>query len=260
MKNEEHKYDRTNILGIEMHRISFDDTVDWIMRRVEEGGPVFAVTPNVDHTNHYRKSADYRGLIQEAHLVVADGVPLLWAAKLLGAPLKGRVNGTDLFEAVARECALAGRSVFLMGGLPGVAETCGDILRNTSPDLKIAGAYSPAKGYLNDEQECARMVEAVKAAAPDVLFVGLPGPGAEVWIHRHYKKCGVPVSINVGASFDFVSGNVKRAPAVFQKTGMEWFYRLVSQPKKLWRRYVLGNPVFLARLFWQLLTNRQRKK
>ncbi len=260
MKDGKDKYDRTNVLGIELHRISFDDAVDWVMRKVEEGGPVFAVTPNVDHTNHYRKSSEYRSMIHEAHLVVADGVPLLWAAKLLGAPLKGRVNGTDLFEAIARACAREGRSIFLMGGISGVAQACADALRKVSPDLKIAGVYSPAKGCLDDEGECVRMVEAVSAAAPDILFVGLPGPRAEVWIHRHYKKCGVPVSINVGASFDFVSGNVKRAPGIFQKTGMEWFYRLVSQPKKLWRRYVLGNPVFLARLVRQMLTNRQGKK
>jgi N-acetylglucosaminyldiphosphoundecaprenol N-acetyl-beta-D-mannosaminyltransferase len=254
MAENDEKIERVNVLGIEIHRISLDETVRWVMRRLNERGkPVFVVTPNVDHTNHYRKNADYRMLIRDAALVVADGVPLLWAARLFGKPLKGRVNGTDLFERLTRACAEEGRSVFLMGGMPGVAEKCAKKLNETSPALKIAGTYAPAKGYLDNRNECEKMVRLAQNARPDVLFLGLPGPGAEMWIHRHYREAGALVSINVGASFDFVSGEVRRAPKFFQKVGLEWLYRLLRQPGKLWRRYIIGNPRFVFRVFVQCL-------
>ena len=256
VENRKRKSERVDVLGIEFDGISLDETVERVMQVAREGGPAFVVTPNVDHTNHFRKNREYRESLREAHLVVADGVPLLWAAKLLGTPLKGRVNGTDLFETLAEACAREGRSIFLTGGMPGVAEKCAEKLREVSPSLKVAGTYAPAKGYLDNSEESAKMVGKARDAKPDILFLGLPGPDAEIWIHRHYRECGVPVCMNVGASFDFVSGEVKRAPRFFQKTGLEWLHRLFTQPKKLWRRYIIGNPIFIFRVVAQFLRTR----
>ncbi len=239
------------MVGIEFDKVSLDETVDQIIGMVRRGVPSFVITPNVDHTNHHRINSEYRQVVKKAALVVADGMPIVWAARLFGTPLKGRVNGTDLFEALAEACAREGLSIYLMGALPGVAEECAKNLKLKSPSLRIAGTYSPAFGYLDNAEESEKMVRLVKEAKPDILFLGVTPPKGETWICRHFEEMGVPVSIQVGGSFDFVAGNVKRAPRFMQKTGLEWLFRFISEPRRLWRRYVIGNPVFIFRVVAQ---------
>lgn len=241
-----------NVLGLGIDNVSFHEAVERIIALIESRRPSFVVTPNVDHTNHYRKHPKYRALIRDAALVVADGVPLLWAARLLGGRLKGRVNGTDLFVRMAKVCAQRGYGVFLLGAMPHASRYCAVRLIDESPHLKIVGRYSPPYGFERDAGENEKIVRMIREARPDILFVGLPGPKAEFWIYDHYRETGAPVSINVGASFDFVSGSVKRAPLIMQQLGLEWLHRFIAQPGKLWKRYVVGNTIFLARVFSSL--------
>jgi N-acetylglucosaminyldiphosphoundecaprenol N-acetyl-beta-D-mannosaminyltransferase len=247
--NKPARDERVDVLGLEIDNVSFDETVERIIGFIEKSEPVFIVTPNVDHTNHCRKHEKYRALLKDAALVVADGVPLLWAARLFGHRLKGRVNGTDLFIRMAQVCAKRGYRMFLLGAMPHASRYCAVRLIDSSPRLQISGRYSPPYGFEHDPEENRKIVRMIREVQPDILFVGLPGPKAEFWIHDHYRRIGVPVSVNVGASFDFVSGSVKRSPLIMQKLGMEWLYRLVTQPGKLWKRYVLGNSIFLMRVF-----------
>jgi len=247
--NEAGKSGRVDVLGLAMDNVSFEEAVDRIVGFIENREPVFIVTPNVDHTNHHRRHEKYRRLLKDAALVVADGVPLLWAARLFGHRLKGRVNGTDLFVRVAEVCAERGYGMFLLGAMPRASRYCAVRLIDSNPRLRIVGRYCPPYGFEHDPEETRKILRMVREARPDILFVGLPGPKAEFWIYDHYREAGVPVSINVGASFDFVSGGVRRAPLIMQKLGLEWLYRLITQPKKLWKRYLLGNSVFLLRVF-----------
>lgn len=246
--------ERVDVLGLGIDNVSFEEAVGEIIEFIERREPCFVVTPNVDHTNHFRRYEKYRSLSNEAALVVADGVPLLWAARLLGRKLKGRINGTDLFVRMAQVCAERGYRMFLLGGMPHAARYCMVRLIDGNPRLQIVGRYSPPFGFEHDPEENRKMVRIIRESRPDILFVGLPGPKAEFWIHDHYRDIGVPVSINVGASFDFVSGSVRRAPFIMQKLGLEWLYRLATQPKKLLRRYLIGNSIFLLRVFFHFLS------
>ena len=192
----------------------------------------------------------------KASLVVPDGIPLLWAAKFLGMPLKGRVNGTDLFEKLCEAAAANKYTLFFLGGRPGAAIGAAEILKQRHPGLQVAGAYSPPFGFENDEAENRKIIEMIKNSKPDILFVGLGAPKQEKWICAHKEEYRAPVSIGIGVSFELVSGMVKRAPLWMQRSGLEWFWRLMMEPKRLWRRYI----VEVMRFFWLLLIQRSRKK
>ena len=253
------KSERVDVLGLGIDNMSLDEALERIVALIEARSPCFGVTPNVDHTNHHRRHEKYRRLLGEAALVMPDGVPLLWAACLLGGRLKGRVNGTDLFVQMAKRCAQKGFKMFLLGAMPQALGACVSKLAVENPGLRIAGSYSPPVGFTRDENENRKMIEMIRHAAPDILFLGLPGPMGEYWIYDHYRETGVPFSINVGASFDFVGGVTRRAPPFMRKHGLEWLFRLVTQPRKLWKRYLIGNTIFLGRVFAQATRRLMRK-
>jgi N-acetylglucosaminyldiphosphoundecaprenol N-acetyl-beta-D-mannosaminyltransferase len=241
---------RVNIAGVEIDRYSFDEAIDLILKHVlAKGRPEYVVTPNAQHIVDLQKDLEFQWIYRNAFLVVPDGVSVLRAAKFLRRPLNGRVNGTDLFE---RLCAIAADhqlSVFLMGGRPGAAHCAAEILQQRYPGLKIAGTYCPPFGFERDEVELQRIQDAIRSAAPDILFVGLGAPKQEKWIARNYQALNVPVSLGIGVSFELVSGMVKRAPKLMQKTGFEWLFRLLVEPRRLWKRYVVGNTLFV----WMVL-------
>lgn len=133
----------------------------------------------------------------------------------------------------------------MLGGRPGASQKAAQVLQARYPSLKIAGTYCPPYGFESDPVELKRINLAITTAAPDLLFVGLGAPKQEYWIYNNYQKLGVPVSIGIGVSFELVSGMVKRAPKLLQKTGLEWFFRLIAEPQRLWRRYLVGNTIFI---------------
>jgi N-acetylglucosaminyldiphosphoundecaprenol N-acetyl-beta-D-mannosaminyltransferase len=241
---------RVNIAGVDIDRYSFDEAIDIILKHVlAKGRPEYVVTPNAQHIVDLRKDLEFQLIYQNAFLVVPDGVSVLQAAKFLRCPLNGRVNGTDLFE---RLCAIAADyhlSVFLMGGRPGAANSAAAILQQRYPGLAIAGTYCPPFGFERDETELERIQDAIRTAAPDILFVGLGAPKQEKWIARNYETLKVPISLGIGVSFELVSGMVQRAPKLMQKTGFEWLFRLIVEPRRLWKRYIVGNTLFV----WMVL-------
>jgi N-acetylglucosaminyldiphosphoundecaprenol N-acetyl-beta-D-mannosaminyltransferase len=178
-------------------------------------------------------------------LTVPDGVSLLWAAQVLGSPLKGRVNGTDIFESLCAISAENNFRVFLLGGRPGAADAAANLLQDRHPNLKIAGTYCPPYGFENFPQELDCISSTIKEATPDILFVGLGAPKQEKWIYENYQKLNIPISIGIGVSFELVSGMVTRAPQFMQKMGLEWLFRLLMEPRRLWKRYILGNTIFV---------------
>lgn len=246
---------KINICGVEVDRYSLDQVVDQIINHARSrNAPGYVVTPNAQHIVMLQNNARFRQIYQQATLTVPDGVSLLWAAQFLGTPLQGRVNGTDLFEKLCMSCADAGVKVFFLGGRPGAAEGAAQVLSARHPNLQIAGTYCPPYGFEADLSERARIQEAVATAAPDILFVGLGAPKQEYWIYEHYQQLGIPISIGIGVSFEFVAGAVQRAPKLLQQLGLEWAFRLVTEPKRLWRRYVFGNSSFTWLVLKQKLT------
>jgi len=213
----------------------------------------YAVNPNVDCTVKHSKSAEFQELYAQASLVVVDGVPLLWAAKMLGTPLKERINGTDLFE---RTCELAeqqGYSVFLLGGSVGAASNSCEKLVQRHPGLEIAGWDCPAFGFYKDPEQNKRVQEKIRASGADILFVGLGAPRQDRWMCDYGAGSGVAFAIGVGASFSFVGGLIPRAPVWMQRNGLEWLWRLGKEPRRLSRRYLLEDLPFFSMLLRAVL-------
>jgi exopolysaccharide biosynthesis WecB/TagA/CpsF family protein len=209
------------------------------------------VTPNVDHIIKLQKDEEFQQIYRDASLVLADGMPLLWAAKFLGTPLKEKISGSDLFPKLCTVAAEKGYKVFFLGGRQGAAQKAAEALKMKHNALQVVRCYSPAFGFENSENENKKIVGMIKEARPDILFVGLGAPKQEKWIYKYRNQYQVPVSIGIGVSFEFVAGMVKRAPFCMQKIGLEWFWRLMMEPKRLWKRYLVDDLKFFGLVFKQ---------
>ena len=227
---------RVELFGVPFDAVTFADAIDRLLELAHGDRPTYAVTANVDHIVRLHRSPELRPLYTNADLVVADGMPLIWASRLLRAPLPERVAGSDLFPALCARAAECGLSVYLLGGAPGTAERAAAVLRARHPALKVAGTFCPEYGFEKDPAASRRVVDAVAAARPDILFVGLGSPKQEKWIVANQAACGSRLSVGVGVSFSFVAGDVTRAPQWMRRVGLEWAHRLVQEPRRLWRR------------------------
>ncbi len=242
-----------HLLGLDIHNFTMDETLLAIAEIVERRKFAFAVTPNVDHTMKLRKNAKFRELYAKAGLVVADGMPLIWAAKLLGTPLKERISGADLFD---RTCAMAaqnGYSVFLLGGSPGAAPLACEKLHKMFPDLKIAGWDCPPYGFAKDLEKNKAIQKKIRDSGADILFVGLGAPLQEEWMCEYGEGSGAAFAIGVGVSFSFMGGVIKRAPLWMQRSGLEWLWRLLKEPRRLWKRYLVEALPFFGMLLHAML-------
>jgi N-acetylglucosaminyldiphosphoundecaprenol N-acetyl-beta-D-mannosaminyltransferase len=213
----------------------------------------YAVNPNVDSTVKLRKNAQWRELYAKAELVVVDGVPLLWASKILGTPLKERINGTDLFERTCELAAQQGYSVFLLGGSPGAAAGACEKLQQRHPQLKIAGWDCPPYGFYKVAEQNLAIQRKIRESGADILFVGLGAPQQEQWMSDYGEGSGVAFASAVGVSFSFVGGLIPRAPLWMQRNGLEWLWRLGKEPRRLSRRYLLEDMPFFAILLRAVL-------
>jgi len=236
---------RVSFLGLDIDNVSFQDALARIVNLARDPEPAYVVTPNVDHVMRIQKHARFRRVYREASLVLADGMPVVWASRILGTPVQEKVSGSDLLPGLAPVAAAEGLSIYLLGGQPGAAEACAHTLSARHPSLRIAGVHCPEPGFHLGLGRNRKVIETVRRAAPDILFVALGTPKQEYWIHRHHRELGVPVSIGVGAAFDFLAGAARRAPAWMQRRGLEWLYRLCCEPRRLWKRYLLDDSPFL---------------
>jgi N-acetylglucosaminyldiphosphoundecaprenol N-acetyl-beta-D-mannosaminyltransferase len=237
---------RINIAGVGIDKYSFDEVVELIINyALSHQKPEYVVTPNAMHIVSLQRDADFQDIYRKAFLVVPDGMSLVWAAKFLQTPLSGRVNGTDLFEKLCTIAAEKGLKVFLLGGRPGAAEKAKETLVARHPRLQIVGTYCPPYGFESQPRELDSINSTIRRAAPHILFVGLGAPKQEKWIAANYLHLGVPISVGIGVSFELVSNIVSRSPVLMQKAGLEWLFRLLVEPQRLWKRYILGNPAFI---------------
>ncbi|MDI6711719.1 MAG: WecB/TagA/CpsF family glycosyltransferase [Anaerosomatales bacterium] len=192
-----------------------------------------------------RASRAYARLVADTDrcVTLADGASVAYAARFLGYEHVGRCPGPDLMEEVCASAAERGVPIFLLGGGPGIADALADTLGARHPGLVVAGAATPPFGEWSEETNRA-LVEAVKQSGARILFMGVSAPKQEIWAYEHLDELGIPI-VCVGAAFDFLSGRKPRAPKWMRKIGLEWLFRLITEPRRLWKRYLIGNLVFL---------------
>jgi N-acetylglucosaminyldiphosphoundecaprenol N-acetyl-beta-D-mannosaminyltransferase len=241
------------ILGVPIDNLTMDEALARCEAFVEAGrrsGRTHQIaTVNADFVVNSLHDPELRRILQEADMATADGMPLVWASRLLGGPLPGRVTGADLVPALAGRAAERGYSIYFLGAKPGVAAQAAELLARRHPGLRVAGVYSPpAASVLEmDRSVC----EQVRAAKPDILLVAFGNPKQEKWIRMYAPELQVPVAIGIGGTLDMIVGVTKRAPAWMQRAGLEWFYRLSQEPRRLLKRYVHDFAYFGYFFAWQ---------
>lgn len=236
---------KVRLFGIEFDNCSMQEAIHLIEQAIKQKKPSLVVTPNAQHINIVKKDKEFKKICNEASLVFPDSVPLIWASRILGQPLKERVAGSDILPTFCKIVARKKYKIFLLGAEPGVAKKAAKILESKNPGLVISDTYSPPFGFERDERENLKIIKMINTCKPDVLFVGLGTPKQEKWSWNYKDKMSVPVIICVGATFDFIAQKSNRAPYWMQKSGLEWFHRLCQEPRRLWKRYLIGNIIFI---------------
>jgi len=237
---------RLDLFGVQIDCVDRATAVERIRGFLTAGTPHQVITVNLDFLHKAEHDSEFRATINEADLAVADGMPIVWISRVLGTPLTERVTGVELVEESCRLAAQTGRGVFFLGAGPGVAEAAARRARDRHPGL-IVQAYAPPLGPITlDENEST--IEMIRKAQPSFLFVALGAPRQDLWIREHRERLGVPVAMGVGCVLDLLAGAVRRAPSWMQATGFEWTYRLMQEPRRLWRRYLLDDLPLFGRL------------
>ncbi len=243
---------RQAIPGVSLRNLWFDaiteaECVSHVLASLKDGRGGWIITINLDHLRRTNHDPDYKRLADEASLRVCDGVPLLWAARLQGTPLPGQIAGSNMVYTLT--AASAGQfSVYLLGGDPSTAERAAQILVDQYAGLEIAGTECPPFGFEQDEAALLAMRQRLEKARPDIIYVALGSPKQELLIQELRKILPEAWWIGVGISFSFITGDVARAPRWIQRCGLEWLHRLVQEPRRLFRRYVVEGLPFAVGL------------
>lgn len=242
---------KINILGIGVSAINLEQAVAQIDSWLQSRQPNYVCVTPVHGIMECQYDATLKGIYNAAGLVTPDGMPLVWLGRLLGYPHVRRVYGPDLMLAVCEHSLGPGYRHYFYGGAPGVAERLGANLQKRFPGLQVAGYFSPPYRPLT-AQEDEEVIQMINTTEPDIVWVGLGAPKQEIWMAEHLGRLSAPVLIGVGAAFDFHTGLKPQAPRWMQRSGLEWFFRLLTEPRRLWRRYLVYNPLFVAKILLQL--------
>lgn len=242
---------RIEMMGCQIDNLSMDETLQKIDGFIKRGSPQQHVVVNVDKIVKAHRDPDLRRIINECSLVSADGMPVVWASRLLGKGLKERVAGIDLFEALMKRAAEQGWRVFLLGATQEVVAGVEDLYEKKYPGLTVAGFRN---GYWRPDEERG-VVEQIKAARADLLFVAISSPKKEQFLGAYQGEMKVPFAMGVGGTFDVAVGKVKRAPLWMQRSGLEWFFRFLQEPRRMFRRYFVDDVAFL----WLLVKEGTRR-
>ena len=251
-----------NFFGIPILNTTMAEAVGWIIagsvgevgtsdgRHVQpHSGAKQLAFVNPDCLNIAWQDADYREALLAAERVIPDGIGIHIGCRMLGQALRENVNGTDMFPLLCEAAAAAGRSIYLLGARPGIAAAAADNMRQRFPALKVAGTRD---GYFSEAEESA-VIDTINHSGADLLLVAFGAPRQDIWLRQRRAELRPPVCMGVGGLFDFYSGRIARAPVWMREIGLEWLYRLLQEPGRMWRRYVIGNPLFLFRVWRQTL-------
>lgn len=234
--------ERAEVLGVPLHAARMDQAVEACRRAVVERRPLTIGVVNAAKLVHMRDDPLLRRSVLSSDLVLADGQAVVWASRLLGSPLPERVAGIDLFQELLALADREGFTLYLLGGREEVVQDVAQRIRESYPSARIAGLRN---GYFEESEE-AQIAKDIATADPDILFVAISTPKKELFLARWSGQLGVRVCHGVGGSFDVFSGRISRAPTRWRQLGLEWLHRLLQEPRRMWRRYLVTNSVFLA--------------
>ena len=239
-----------DILGVPVARLTEHEALAVVEKLFARETPAFIAHTNAHTLNLAYEDPEFRGVLRRADLVLNDGKGVMLAARIHGSRFPTDLNGNHFTPLLLQRAAERGWRVFFLGAGPGVAERAADKVRRQIPGISIVGTRD---GYFSSDEEA---IEAVKETGAELLFVGMGNPLQEKWIDRCLPRTGARIGVGVGATFDFLAGTVPRAPAWMSRVGLEWVHRLFQEPKRMWRRYILGNPSFVLRNYKQRRSGR----
>ncbi|TFW36009.1 WecB/TagA/CpsF family glycosyltransferase [Massilia horti] len=244
--------ERITLMGCQIDNLSMEDTLGRIEGFIQSGKPHQHVVVNVDKLVKASRDPELRRIINDCALINVDGMPVVWASRLLGKPLKERVAGVDLFEALMKRAGEKGWRVFLLGAREDVVSMVAETYQRRYPRLVLAGYRN---GYWQGEAEEQDVVRHVRDSRADLLFVAISSPKKEQFLGRYQAEMKIPFAMGVGGTFDVAIGRVKRAPRWMQKSGLEWFYRFLQEPRRMFRRYFIDDMAFI----WLLIKEAARR-
>ena len=233
------------IAGVPISSLTMEELIAAFNEAIEQQHKIRVCVTPVNCLTAAHQDPSLRNIYATANFTLCDGVPMLWAARFLGTPVKQRITGLDLLPLYINECARRGYSMYFLGAKEGVAEALVQQTLARYPEAKIAGYYSPPFADQFSDEENATMIAHINAVKTDILWVSFTAPKQDFWIHTHFDQLNVSVAIGVGGAFEVTAGLIDRAPAFFQRNGLEWFYRFAKEPKRLFRRYFIEAPVFI---------------
>ena len=248
--------ERLQIGHLAVDPLTFPEAVEEISRLVEAKAGGFVFTPNVDHFVLAEDDVAFREAYAKATFSLTDGMPVVWASRFLDVRVPERVSGSDLILPLMEKAAQRGWRVYLLGAAPGVADKAAEVIRQRFP-VNIVGTDSPNLKAGQTAAESEPILRRVREAKPDLLLVAFGSPKQETWIAEVASHLTPTVAIGIGAGLDFISGRVPRAPRWMAKAGLEWFYRLSREPRRLWRRYLVNDPRFFGIV---VRTRRERRR
>lgn len=235
---------RTNVLGVGVSAVNMAAALQVIEGWVARREPHYVCVTGVHGIMESQRDAGLRKIHNSAGLVTPDGMPLVWLGRAYGHHNVERVYGPDLMLGLCQHSLSLGYRHYFYGGSEGVAQRLADRLCARFPGMKVAGVYAPPFRPLSDEED-EMIVQLINDSKPDLVWVGLSTPKQERWIASHVGRLGAPVLLGVGAAFDFHAGMKRQAPSWMQRNGLEWLFRLMTEPRRLWKRYLVNNPSFL---------------
>ena len=243
------------VAGVRIDAVDLESAMARIETAIGTGSRIQIATVNLDFLVQAQRSAELRSVLNQSDLNIADGMPVVWLSKLAGRDLPGRTAGSDLVPLALSRLAARHARVFLLGGEGAVAIDAARRLEQIYPGLVVAGHCEPPRASI-DRMPNRSIIRLIRHSRPDVLLVALGNPKQELWIARHLQQLDVSVAIGVGCTLDIMAGRVRRAPGWMQKVGLEWLFRLMQEPGRLFRRYAIDS-LWLARFVWSAARNRQ---
>lgn len=246
--------DKQLLLNTYVNNIVMDEAVDEICRLVDEKKKSYVVAVNIDVIVKIEADEYLKKISDEADLTLVDGKPLIWISKWLKRPVKEKISGSDLVPKLCQIAAEKGYTIFIIGGKDGVADSARASLERDFNNIKIVGTYSPPLGFENDKEELSRINQRISDVCPDIVIACFGCPKQEKWVYENCKKYNAAVSICAGATVDFLAGNVKRAPKWMSEHGLEWFYRFLKEPRRMFKRYFVNDLRILKLIFKYLAT------
>ncbi len=244
--------EKVDILGVNVSAINMSMALEMIENWIKQREPHYICVTTVHGIMESQRNENLRRIHNQAGLVTPDGMPLVWLSRFYGFKHVERVYGPDLMLAVCERSVAMGWKHFFYGGANGVPEQLSNKLQKRFPGLKVVGTYSPPFRPLTPEED-EEVIQMINNANPDIVWVGLSTPKQELWMAEHVGRLTAPVLIGVGAAFDFLSGRKPQAPRWIQRSGFEWLFRLLTEPRRLWKRYLINNPLFVFLVLLQII-------